>query len=554
MTISRHLDLPPIPPDAPATLGGFLRECAERFGAAEALAFSDPHNGGERVSWSYARLHDEAAAVARAVQAEGVGKGERVGLLMANRPEFVAAFFGVAMAGAVAVTLSTLSTAEELRVLLRQSDISLLLAQRAVAGRSLADDVAAVLPGIAAGRADSADAPFLRKVVLLHGEGDRRFAGWEAFLKAGAGVWQALAEARATRIQPCDQAVIIYTSGTTSLPKGVIHLHSTVVSQFRWQAHIFGRRPGIRVGSPFPLFWSAGLVSVLGSTLAGGGTYVGEEVFEAGAALRLIARERLNEWYGFPTHTAALAEHPGWAEADFSSMTRVQGYFEFDGHPGTRPDRDWNYIVGYGMSESCTFLTSNLSTTPIAVARQNAGRPLPGVELRIVAPDGEGPLPLGEVGEICARGPIVMPHYVGMRREDCFDADGFLHTGDLGFVDADGFLHWTGRIKDMIKTAGANVAPSEIEEAAGALGSLRFSRAIGLADKRLGEMVVLCAVRQDGSDTCEAEVRASLRSRLAAYKVPRRVLFFEIDDYPLTASGKVRDTELRELAAARLAG
>jgi acyl-CoA synthetase (AMP-forming)/AMP-acid ligase II len=293
---------------------------------------------------------------------------------------------------------------------------------------------------------------------------------------------------------------------------------------------------------------------VLGSTLAAGGTYVGEELFEPGATLRLIGCEALNEWYGFPTHTAALAEHPEWPDANLRSMTRVQGYFEFDGHPNTSADPNWNYIVAYGMSESCTFLTSNLSTTPIAVARQSMGKAMPGVELRITSMETGTALPVGEIGEICARGPILMPHYVGMRREDCFDADGFFHTGDMGFVDAEGFLHWTGRVKDMIKTGGANVAPGEIEEAAAGLGSLKLCRALGIEDKRLGEMVVLCAVRDEASTIGEDEIRAALRTRLAAYKVPRRVLFFDIEDYPLTASGKVRDNELRQLAMARLAG
>jgi acyl-CoA synthetase (AMP-forming)/AMP-acid ligase II len=233
-------------------------------------------------------------------------------------------------------------------------------------------------------------------------------------------------------------------------------------------------------------------------------------------------------------------------------MTRTQGYFEFDGHPSTRPDPAWSYIVAYGMSESCTLLTGHPSTTPIAESRRNAGKPLPGIELRIVDTQTGQPLGTGQEGEICARGPTLMPHYLGMRREDSFDADGFFHTGDRGFVDADGFLNWTGRIKDMIKTGGANVAPSEVEAAAAALGSLRLCRAIGVADPRLGEKVVLCAVREERSDIDEQAVRAALRRQLAAYKVPRHVLFFAIDEYPLTASGKVKDHELQKLALARL--
>jgi acyl-CoA synthetase (AMP-forming)/AMP-acid ligase II len=542
MTDRRHLDLAPIPPGAAMTLGGFLAEAAHRFGDAEALTIADPLHDGERISWSYHRLRREAEAMARALTAAGIGKGERIGLLMGNRPEFVAALFGTAMAGALPVTLSTFSTTAEMEVLLAQSQVSLLLTQRKIAGRSLPDMLADV-------RASSA--PYLREIVVLGG-GRPGMRDWMDFLAAGSSSDPEQTAAREAAVSANDHGVVIYTSGTTGVPKGVIHYHSTLVSQFHWQAEIFGRYQGIRVGSPFPLFWSAGLVSVLGATLAAGGTYVAEEVFDPDTTLRTIAEERIAEWYGFPTHTAALAEHPDWPSAELSSMTRTQGYFEFDGHPSTRPDPAWSYIVAYGMSESCTLLTGHPSTTPIAESRRNAGKPLPGIELRIVDTQTGQPLGTGQEGEICARGPTLMPHYLGMRREDSFDADGFFHTGDRGFVDADGFLNWTGRIKDMIKTGGANVAPSEVEAAAAALGSLRLCRAIGVADPRLGEKVVLCAVREERSDIDEQAVRAALRRQLAAYKVPRHVLFFAIDEYPLTASGKVKDHELQKLALARL--
>ena len=552
MTQRIELDLPPTDQALAVTLGGFLDEVADRFGPREAIAFDDPLQGAARVSWSYADLRGQARAVARALVASGVGKGARVGILLGNRPEFVAALFGVALAGGVAVTLSTFSTRDELAALLELSDVDQLITQRSIAKRVLTDDLAMLLPGTHNGAVTSARFPYLRHVTVLGGRGEGGFQPWEEFVAAGAAV-RATLDARAARVGGNDAGVIIYTSGTTSLPKGVIHLHSTVVKHFRWQSHIYGRTSASRIASPFPLFWSAGIVSVLGSTLAVGGTYVGDEVFEPGAALKLIARERIDEYYGFPTHTAALADHPDWPTADLSSLTRVTGNNEFDGHPNARPDPAWNHIVAYGMSESCTSVVSHLSTTPTAIQRQSAGRPLPGVELRIVDFDTGAVLAIGQEGEICVRSLTMMPHYVGMRREDSFDDEGFFHAGDTGFVDADGYLHWTGRIKNMVKTGGANVASGEVEAAAAALGTLKLCRVIGMPDRRLGEMVVLCAVMEEGCETTEDEVRAALREKLAAYKVPRRVLFFAIDDYPLTSTGKVKDKDLRELTAARMA-
>ena len=542
-----HIDLPALDPALPLTLGGFLDEVAERFAAREAVVLTDALRGGERVSWSYAELRHQARRIAKALIAAGVDKGGRVGILLGNRPEFVAALFGVALAGGTAVTLSTFSTSDELDQLLHLSDIGVLLTQRGIARRSLEREVAALVPSL-----PDARYPYLHRIAVLAGEGTEAGTRWDDVLAAGDGISDALLDARSARVGAQDEAVIIYTSGTTSEPKGVIHLHSTVIKQFHWQAAIYGRHPDTRIASPFPLFWSAGIVSVLGSTLAVGGLYVGDEVFEPGPALKLIARERIDEWYGFPTHTAALADHPDWPDADLSSLTRVKGNNEFDGHPGTSPDPNWDHIVAYGMSESCTSVVSHLSTTPTAIQHQSAGRPLPGIELRIIDVDDGRVLDAGAGGAILVRGPAMLPHYVGMRREDSYDAEGFFHTGDTGFVDAGGYLHWTGRIKNMVKTGGANVASGEVEAAAAALGTLKLCRVIGMPDKRLGEMVVLCAVREDGTDTDEDQVRAALRTRLASYKVPRRVLFFAIDDYPLTASGKVKDKELRELAAARM--
>jgi acyl-CoA synthetase (AMP-forming)/AMP-acid ligase II len=548
-----ELRLPEIDPSLPTTLGGFLSEVADKFGPREALALDDALRGGERVSWTYDELRAQARAVAKALIAAGLGKGGRVGILLGNRPEFAAALFGTALAGGIAVTLSTFSTRDELATLLQVSDADFLLAQRSVAKRSLADDIRALLPSGRDGALRETRFPFLRQIAILGEEGGSgAITGWQAFLDQGAGVPDAILDARGAHVGGSDEGVIIYTSGTTSLPKGVIHLHDTLVRHFRWQSFIYARRPDTRIWSPFPLFWSAGIVSVLGSTLVVGGTWVGDEVFEPGAALKLIARERITEAYGFPTHTAALAEHPDWPAADLRSLTRVQGNNEFATHPNTSPDPDWHHIVAYGMSESCTSVVSHLSTTPTEIQHQSAGLPLPGIDIRIIAFESAESLPVGQEGEICVRGPTLMPHYVGMRREDSFDQEGFFHSGDTGFVDADGFLHWTGRIKNMVKTGGANVASGEVEGVAAALGTLKLCRVIGMPDPRLGEMVVLCAVREEGRQTDEATVRAALREKLAAYKVPKRVLFFEIDDYPLTASGKVKDKELRELAAARL--
>lgn len=547
MSSQAQIDLPALDPTLPDTLGGFLDEVAARFGPRDAVALTDALRCGERVCWNYSELRHKSRRVARALVALGVGKGSRVGILLGNRPEFAAALFGIALAGGTAVTLSTFSTRDELDQLLHLSDIAVLLTQRGIASRPLERELAELAPSLPRSRY-----PFLRKVVVLEGQGLGAAQRWDDFLALGEATPERVLDKRQGRANGNDEAVIIFTSGTTSVPKGIIHLHSTVIKQFRWQSMVYARHLNTRIASPFPLFWSAGLVSVFGSTLAAGGLYVGDEVFEPGASLKLIAREKIDEWYGFPTHTAALAEHLDWPAADLSSLTRVQGNNEFDGHPNTSPDKDWHHIVAYGMSESCTSVVSHLSTTPTAIQQLSAGKPMPGIELKIIGIDDACALGVEQEGEILVRGPTMMPRYLGLRREDSYDAEGYFHTGDIGFIDRSGNLHWTGRIKNMIKTGGANVACGEVEAAATALGSLKLCRAIGMPDRRLGEVVVLCAVKEEGAVIDEEAIRSALRDKLAAYKVPRRVLFFEIEEYPLTATGKVKDNELRELVVARI--
>jgi acyl-CoA synthetase (AMP-forming)/AMP-acid ligase II len=166
--------------------------------------------------------------------------------------------------------------------------------------------------------------------------------------------------------------------------------------------------------------------------------------------------------------------------------------------------------------------------------------------------DTGAPLPAGAIGEITVKGPTLMVGYVKVLPEGCFDEDGFFHTGDAGYVDVDGYLHWTGRMTEMIKTGGANVSPVEIEETLLRLPGLKAAAAVGIPDDKLGEMVVLCAVAHDGVSIDEDDVRDFLRGRVAAYKIPRRVLFFDEAELSLTGNAKIRADELRTLAMERL--
>jgi acyl-CoA synthetase (AMP-forming)/AMP-acid ligase II len=519
------------------TLGGFLLEVADRFAGNDAIVFDDPLLAGASVRWTYAELGDRSRAVARALIAAGVEPGERVGILMGNRPEAVASIFGAAMAGAVAVLLSTFSPPPELQGMLEVADVSVVLTQSCLLGRRFGDDVRALQP----------DLPALRQVVVL-GEDS-----WAAFLDAGAAAGEADLDARLAAARPDDPALVMFSSGTTSAPKGMLHTNRAPSQQMWVQAGVFGRHEGTRMWTALPLFWTAGFNTAVGSTLAAGGCWVAQETFDPGDALALMQRERVTEPYSLPHQTAAMAEHPDWLGTDLSSLTCVFGKSAFARHPSVDGDTGWIMPVGYGMSETCAFVFAHRSDASREDVRRSMGRLLPGNQLRLLDPETGEPMGVGEVGELAVKGPTLMIGYLGRAAEDCFDRDGYFHTGDRGHVDDRGEVHFDGRQTEMIKTGGANVSPAELEVALRACEPVKLSRIVGVPDPRLDQIVVACIELREGAHADEGDIRAFLRDRVSSYKVPKRVLFFADGEIPMTASGtKVRDDDLLALVHRRL--
>jgi acyl-CoA synthetase (AMP-forming)/AMP-acid ligase II len=333
----------------------------------------------------------------------------------------------------------------------------------------------------------------------------------------------------------------------------VLHNNLAPTLQFWVQAQIFGRHEATRMWTALPLFWTAGLNTAMGSTLAAGGCWVMQETFEPSAALALMAREQVTEPYTLPHQTAALAEHPDWAGTDLSSLRCVFGKSAFARHPSVKGDTSWNMPVGYGLSETCAFFVTHWWNTPRELLRESSGRLLPGNQLRIVDPDTGAVLGPDRDGELAIKGPTLMMRYLGMEPEDCFDTDGFFHTGDAGFVDTEGFVHFTGRRSEMIKTAGANVSPAELEVQLRACPPVKLARIVGVPDPRVDQLVVACITLRDDTTATEADIQAFLRERVASYKVPKRVLFFADGEIPMTGSDtKVRDDALVALVERRL--
>jgi acyl-CoA synthetase (AMP-forming)/AMP-acid ligase II len=519
------------------TLGDFLIEACVMHGPREALVFDDPLRDGTTVRWSYADLERESRAVAAELIERGVGLGGRVGIVLGNRPELVAAIFGTALAGGIPVPISTFSKPAELTTILARSAVAGVLTQSKLLDRSFGSEIS--------GLVGSEELPFLRWCASIDDP------GWAA---TPAPESVRLMEARRRAVTPGDPGLILFSSGTTSEPKGMIHLHRAPTLQCWLIADVFRRTPQSRVWAPLPLFWTAGLTTALGATLAGGGCFVLQETFEPGEALRLMQRERVTEPYTLPHQAVALREHPAWETTDLSALREVYGKSVFTKHPTVTGDTSWTMPIGYGMSETCGTVVSHRWDNTRDEMRASTGRLLPGARVRVLDPDTSDQLGPDADGEIALGGLTVIDRYVGKTHDESVDASGFLRTGDIGYVDAEGELHWTGRRTEVIKTAGAMVSPAELEFALRACSEVRRTKVIGVPDERLGEVVVLCAEPAADAQPTEAGLKAFLAERVSTYKVPRHVLFFEPGEMPSTASDtKVKDTELIALAVARLA-
>jgi fatty-acyl-CoA synthase len=539
----------PDPADPRLTLGRFLADVAARHADRRALHF-------EGRDQSYRELEREARALARGLVGAGVVKGARVAVLLANRPEWIAATYAVGMIGGVAVPVNTFASREELAYILRHGDASVLLMQPSLLRHAYLDDLLADHPEIARGSPGALRVPALpqlRAVFCLGIEAPRGgVLGWSELLARGAGVGDALLDALCAQVEPSDDALLIYTSGTTAHPKGVLHAHRAPALQAWRFAELLRFGPDERVFTTYPFFWTAGIAMSIGATLAAGGCLLLQERFEPGAALELLERERATAVHAWPHQTKAMAEHPDAMRRDLSSLRKVDFASPLAKLAGIEKD-EYGTGASYGLSETFTIASMLPTDTPRELRRATHGRALPGTEIRIVDPETGAALPAGVPGEIAVRGATLMRGYAKAPPELAFDADGWFRTQDGGSLDAEGYLHWTGRLSNLIKTGGANVSPLEIERALVGHPDLRVAVAVGVPHPTLGEVVVLCGVPLEGRSPDEAGIRAFLRERLAAYKVPKRVLLFRAAELSYTGNQKVQVEPLRQLAAERLA-
>jgi len=535
------------------TLPAYLREVTRRFAPREALVMHE--RDGSVVRWSYADLWTRATQVARALVACGASKDSRVGVMMTNRPEWISSVFGAGLAGGVAVALSTFSTPEELEQLLQASGVSILLFEGRVLKRDFAAVLAELEPAISRARPGelaSRKFPYLRWLAVVGEGAGGAIETWPDFLDRSKSVEPDLVLARADAVEPADAGLLLFSSGSTGKPKGILNAHRAVAIQCWRFRRIFSLGDDVRCWTANGFFWSGNFAQALGATLSAGGCLVLQSTFEPGEALRLMEAERVTLPVAWPHQWAQLESAPNWATADLSSLRYADARTPAGRHPTV--STTWVEPTRlYGNTETFTISTSFPPGASRELMGESCGEPLPGNTFKIVDPLSGAVVPRGKRGEIAVKGPTLMLGYIGTPSDESLDAEGFFRTGDGGYFDERGFLYWEGRLNDIIKTGGANVSPLEVDRVLADHPGVKLSQTVGVPHETLGEMVVTCVVPNPGVVLEERAIRDFIRTRLASYKTPRRVLFVREDELSLTGSAKVKSKELRELAAKRLA-
>jgi acyl-CoA synthetase (AMP-forming)/AMP-acid ligase II len=497
---------------------------------------------------TFAEADTASSELADALLSAGVGKGTRVGILFPNCAQWLICWLAAARIGALTVPLSTFAPGGELARLLRHTDVQVLLMGRAIAERDLVERITDALPGLNGGGPAIAEptAPYLRRIHV-----------WPRCERAWASPWPSRAESFASltcsaeeEVRPADDLVVVTTSGTTALPKSVVHTHGSLVRH----AHILARHRGVnstdRIYSPMPFFWVGGLTMVVLQALSTGAAILAQDVFEPGSTLALLERERATFISCWAQASQAMADHPDFAKRDLST---VRGGTMLHALPPDRRPSEADLTPNLlGMTETGGPHTMvEVPDTPLPrKLRGSFGVALPGVvQHRIVDPASGVEAPSGHEGEIQVRGPILMSGIYKQERHEVFGPDGWYSTGDRGWFDDAGHLHFTGRASSLIKTAGSNVSPAEVESALDSIPGVLHSFVVALPHPVRGQVVGAAVVPANGAQLSIETIVALARRNLSTFKIPKVIRLIAENDLPMLPTGKVDRQGLVRLLA-----
>lgn len=536
------------------TLGDLLLIANDRYSSSPALILPDAH-------LSYGELTERVLARARALQALGVKPRDHVGLLLPTCVEFVEFLFAIALCGAVAVPLNARYRYSELAYVIDNGDLVTVITTSRIADHvNFVERLTQALPGLDAQqdprRLSIASAPRLRSLVLLGESAAPGFLREEEFAALAALSSETLVHETRMRVRLGDAAIMLYTSGTTANPKGCLLSHEAIVrNSIALGRHRYALRHEDVFWSPLPMFHIAAILPMC-AIFDVGGAYATMQHFEAGAALRMLEQERVTATYPcFVTIMQDLIYHPDFKKTDLSRITLMNSNFAVQ--PPAIKDAMLEaiphaiYVGTYGMTETAGTVSTSRLDDPLEERVGRLGRPLPGLEVRIVDPaTGREAVP-GERGEVWVRGYSTLIGYYKdpQKTAAALDADGWFHTGDVGSIDGRGTLMFHGRIKDMLKVGGENVAAAEIEACLQRHPGVKLAQVVGIPDARLVEVPAAFVERKAGAAVTAEELIEFCRREIAGFKVPRQIRF--VTEWPMSTSKiqkfRLRDELVREL-------
>ncbi|MFO7718374.1 MAG: AMP-binding protein [Desulfohalobium sp.] len=532
------------------TLGQMLDEAVAAHPDNEAVVYVD-----RDFRLTYQEFGEVVDRLARGLMALGIQKGEKVAIWATNVPYWIALQFATAKIGAILLTVNTYYKKNELQYLLQQSEAENLVLIDGFRDTDYIQVTYELIPELKTqqrGELRSYTFPHLKRVVFLGQEKHRGMYTIPEIMALSQTISATAYAERQATLDPHDVVNMQYTSGTTGFPKGVMLTHYNIGNNGFWIGENQRFSHEDRVCLPVPLFHCFGCVLGVLAAVSHAATMVVLEGFNPVHAMSSVEQEQCTALYGVPTMFIAILDHRLFSKFDFRSLrTGIMA-----GSPCPvrvmRQVIDSMYMdevtICYGLTEASPVMTQTRVDDELRKRVESVGRAMPEIEVRVVDPETNTPVPAGTQGEVCCRGYNVMAGYYKMEEATAktIDAGGWLHSGDLGVMDEEGYLSITGRLKDMIIRGGENIYPREIEEFLFTMDGVADVQVVGVPSEKYGEQIGAFIIAKPGFELAPEDVRDFCRSQIARYKIPRHITF--VSEYPMTASGKVQKYKLREMA------
>jgi fatty-acyl-CoA synthase len=536
------------------TMGDLLLSAADRYPDTLALVFPD-------AQYTYRELAAQAIRRARSLQALGVRPRDHVGILMHTCPDFVEIFFAAALCGAVIVPINARYRSGELAYVIENGDIVTLVTTEAIAEQvSFVERLSSALPGLQSQsdprRLRLSQAPKLRNVVLMGRSAPPGFVPQSDFLQAAETIPEMNVHRTRLGVRVRDVGLMLYTSGTTANPKGCLITHEAQVrNSIALGRHRYRLTHDDRFWSPLPMFHIASVLPML-AIFDVGGTYLTMSYFDPGVALKMLERHQVTATYPcFVTIMQGLIYHPDFPRTDLSRVKLMNSNFAVQ--PASVAESIMRampsalQVGSFGMTETAGTVCTGAPDEAQSLRITRLGKPLPGLEVRIVDPETGLDVHTGVRGEVLVRGYSVLEgyHKDPEKTAQAIDRDGWFHTGDIGSLDEHGTIMFHGRYKDMLKVGGENVAAAEIEALLGRHPAVKLAQVVGIPDAKYVEVPAAFVELEPGTAATETDLVTYCKGEVAAFKVPRVVRF--VSEWPMSSS-KIQKFRLRQQLVAEL--